>query len=88
MPQQKLKLEVISHKQQPELVELTPNIQKAKKDKENLEQIVLTQQQLTKIKDDLNKLIDAMADNPSFLARTATLWGELALWKKIVAEIF
>lgn len=40
---------------------------------------------LTQIQQELEKLIDAMTQNPSILARVANFWGRLPLWKKITA---
>ena len=70
-----------------EAIELNPANEKSKKIKENLEQVLLTQQELDQIKENLARMIDAMAHNPSFLSRAAAYWGELPLWQKIVAGI-
>lgn len=54
---------------------------------ESWESIALTQTQLDKIKNDLNLMIDAMANNPSLISRAADFWGHLSVWKKIIAGI-
>lgn len=54
---------------------------------ETLEQVLFTQKELDEIKENLNKMIDAMAHNPSIISRAATYWGELPLWQKIVAGV-
>ncbi len=73
--------------QQNETTELDPPNIKSKKIKENLEQVLLSQKELDQIKENLNRMIDAMAHNPSFLSRAAAYWGELPLWQKIVAGV-
>ncbi|BCA94836.1 membrane protein [Legionella antarctica] len=73
--------------QQDEATELNPKDIKSKKIKENLEQVLLSQKELDQIKENLNRMIEAMAHNPSFLSRAAAYWGELPLWQKIVAGI-
>lgn len=65
----------------------SPTNKKTNEVKKNLEQVLLTQQELAQIKENLSKMIDAMAHNPSLLSRAATYWGELPLWQKIVAGI-
>lgn len=52
-----------------------------------LEQLAFSKEKLEKIKADLKKIIDVMADNPSLFSRAAKYWGEMALWKKIAACI-
>jgi DNA repair exonuclease SbcCD ATPase subunit len=73
--------------QQEEAIELNPANEKSRKIKENLDQVLLTQQELNQIKENLARMIDAMAHNPSFLSRAAAYWGELPLWQKIVAGV-
>lgn len=73
--------------EQVETMRPSPTSEKNQQVKENKEQILLTQKQLAKIKEDLNKIIDAMALNPSFFSRAAQFWGELPLWQKIIAGI-
>ena len=55
--------------------------------KANLEQFKLTQKQLDKIIEDLMKMIDAIALNPSLLSRASSYWGTRPLWQKISAGI-
>lgn len=43
--------------------------------------------QLSKIEEYLNSVIDSLHDNPSFLTRVANRWGELPGWAKIVGGI-
>jgi ABC-type transporter Mla subunit MlaD len=42
---------------------------------------------LSKIQEELEKLIDAMAQNPSILSRVSNFWGKIPLWQKIIAGI-
>lgn len=59
---------------------ITPSIERLKKLKKS-------QSQLGKIQQDLEVLIDAMAQNPSILSRAANYWGKLPLWQKIIAGL-
>ncbi|MCL9684743.1 LegC2/C7 family Dot/Icm T4SS effector [Legionella maioricensis] len=72
---------------QDEAIELNLPNNKSKKIKDDLEQVLLTQGELNRIKENLMRMIDAMAHNPSFLSRAAAYWGELPLWQKIVAGV-
>lgn len=73
--------------QQEEATELNHQNKKSKKIKEELNQVLLTQKELDQIKENLTRMIDAMAHNPSFLSRAAAYWGELPLWQKIVTGV-
>lgn len=53
----------------------------------SLVQLNETQQQLTQVKDNLNSIFDAMAENPSLFSQAATYWGDLPLWQKIIGGI-
>ncbi|CEG57516.1 LegC2/C7 family Dot/Icm T4SS effector [Legionella fallonii] len=68
-----------------ELTDLNSGNKKSKKIKDNLDQVFLTQKGLDQIKENLNRMVDAMAHNPSYISRAAAFWGELPLWQKIVA---
>ncbi|WP_131782909.1 LegC2/C7 family Dot/Icm T4SS effector [Legionella gresilensis] len=50
-----------------------------------LNQITSTKEQLAKIKIELDKMIDAFAQNKSILSRAAKFWGELPWWQKVIA---
>lgn len=70
---------------QKDSLQSSPTIKKSHKNKEHLDQVLLTQKELDQIKTNLNKMIDAMAFNPSLFSRAARYWGELPLWQKIIA---
>ncbi|STX51085.1 inclusion membrane protein A [Legionella busanensis] len=52
---------------------------------DKLNQITSTKEQLAKIKIELDKMIDAFAQNRSLLSRAAKFWGELPWWQKVIA---
>ncbi|HBD7253170.1 TPA: hypothetical protein KKX04_002708 [Legionella pneumophila] len=85
MAYQKLELELDSDLHQSENIEQDTLAQKIKKDKERFEKMVITQNKIQKIKADLNKLIQSMNNNPSWLSRAASFWNEIPLWQKITA---
>ena len=85
MAYQKLELELASDLHQSENIEQENLTQKTKKDKERFEKMVTTQNKIQKIKADLNKLIQSMNNNPSWLSRAASIWHEIPLWQKITA---
>jgi hypothetical protein len=87
MTYQKLELVLASDLHQAENIEQGTLIQKTKKDKEQLEQIITTKNKIQQIKADLNKLILAMNHNPSLLSRAASFWNEIPLWQKITAGV-
>ncbi|MFI4919313.1 MAG: hypothetical protein ACHP65_07135 [Legionellales bacterium] len=87
MPQQKMDFETMPATQQLEPIAQVSESATTKPEKMDLKQIVLTQQQLTDIKKDLDKVIESIAENPSMFAATALFWGERPLWQKIVAGI-
>ena len=70
-----------------EIANLDSANKKSQKIKEDLDQVLLTEQGLEQIKENLNKMVDAMDHNPSFLARAASYWGEIPLWQKIVGGV-
>lgn len=85
MSYQKVELELVSDIHQSEHMEQDTLTQKTKKDKERFEKMVTTQYKIQKIKADLNKLIQSMNNNPSWLSRAASFWNEIPLWQKITA---
>ena len=70
-----------------EIANLDSANKKSQKIKEDLDQVLLTEQGLDQIKENLNKMVDAMDHNPSFLSRAASYWGEIPLWQKIVGGV-
>jgi uncharacterized coiled-coil protein SlyX len=60
---------------------------KAKKDKERFEQVVITQNKIKHIKTDLNQLIQAMQHDPSLFSRAASFWDEIPLWQKVLGGV-
>ncbi|WP_419420831.1 LegC2/C7 family Dot/Icm T4SS effector [Legionella sp. D16C41] len=55
-------------------------------DKEDkLQQINFTQNQLKQMKEELDKMIEAFAQNTSLLSRAAKFWGQLPWWQKVIA---
>ncbi|ASQ45210.1 LegC2/C7 family Dot/Icm T4SS effector [Legionella clemsonensis] len=54
---------------------------------DDLAKIIITQEQLTQIKQSLGSIIDTMQQNDSLFSRAATFWGQLPLWQKIVGGI-
>ncbi len=59
-----------------------------KEDEEpTLKRVRMTENELKRIKENLNHIIDAMEHNPSFLSRASAFWGERSLWQKIVAGV-
>lgn len=80
MAYQKVELELASDFHESENIEQDNLNQKTKKDKERFEKMVTTQNKIQKIKEDLNKLIQSMNNNPSWLSRAANFWDEIPLW--------
>ncbi|CEG59202.1 LegC2/C7 family Dot/Icm T4SS effector [Legionella fallonii] len=85
MSYQKVELELVSSIHQSEHMEQDTLAQKTKKDEERFEKIVTTQNKIQKIKEDLNKLIQSMNNNSSWLSRAASFWNEIPLGQKITA---
>lgn len=85
MTNQKLGLE--SAADQSENMDQEILINKSKKDKEQFEHIVITQNKIQQIKADLTRLIHAMNQNPSLFSRAASFWNEIPLWQKITAGV-
>ena len=52
-----------------------------------MESVQLAQEKITRIKEGLNKAIDAMNQNQSLLSRAAFFWNKLPLWQKIIVGI-
>lgn len=53
----------------------------------NIGRIVSANDQLSKIEENLNSVVDSLHDNPSLLTRMANRWGALPGWAKIVGGI-
>ncbi|AGH55399.1 LegC2/C7 family Dot/Icm T4SS effector [Legionella pneumophila] len=85
MSYQKVDVELDSDIHQSKHMEQDTLAQKTKVDKERIENIVTTQNKIQKIKKDLNQLIQAMNNNPSWFSRAASMWYEIPLWQKISA---
>lgn len=49
-----------------------------------LDDIVLTQQSLSNVRDSLEKIIDGMAKDQSLVTRAAIYWGEIPIWQRVV----
>jgi len=62
--------------------------EQTKKKNKKIQDIILTQEHLEKMKNDLNRMIDVMAENPSLFSRASRFWGKMPLWQKIIAGIF
>jgi DNA repair exonuclease SbcCD ATPase subunit len=60
-----------------------PTSESTPKSKQPLTEFLVTKQQLTHIQDDLNRMINAGASNPSLFSRASIYWGTLTLWQKI-----
>lgn len=54
-------------------------------DRNRTKRLRQSQRNLTQIQQDLDSLVDTMANNPSMLSRASTYWGNISLWQKIVA---
>lgn len=54
---------------------------------ESLQQITATQTDLLRVKDDLLKIIDAVANNKSYVTQAANYWGSLSLVQKIAGGV-
>jgi|HubBroStandDraft_6_1064221.scaffolds.fasta_scaffold376806_1 phage-related protein len=67
--------------------DLNPDEEQSKKVKEDLDQVLLTEQGLEEIKKNLDKMIDSMAQHPSYFSQAADFWGTIPLWQKIVAGV-
>ncbi|RUR07593.1 LegC2/C7 family Dot/Icm T4SS effector [Legionella sp. km772] len=50
---------------------------------DNLAEIIKTRDNIAKVKESLNKIIDSIADNPSLVTRASNAWGEWATWQKV-----
>ncbi|MFU7598345.1 LegC2/C7 family Dot/Icm T4SS effector [Legionella pneumophila] len=61
---------------------LTPKIEN---DNERFEKMVTTQNQIQKIKAELDVIIQSMNNNPSYFSRAARFWNDIPLWQKITA---
>lgn len=68
--------------QQPNLI-----IESDEKTKKKLQDFASTYEELSKIKANLDALIDTFTNNPSFLSSASMYWGELVLWQKVLAGI-
>ncbi|BCA94634.1 membrane protein [Legionella antarctica] len=53
----------------------------------NINQILVTQHNVEQIKKNIERLIEAQAQNPSLFSRISQYWGTLPLWKKISAGV-
>ncbi|STX28576.1 inclusion membrane protein A [Legionella beliardensis] len=56
-----------------------------KKENDKLQQILFTKKQLDQIKEELDKMVDALAQNTSILSRAAKFWGQLPWWQKVLS---
>lgn len=66
--------------------ESAPQVERNEENKHVL-QILLTYNQLKKIKQNLNAMIDSLAENPSILSRASKLWGTIPWWQKLLAGL-
>lgn len=85
MSYQKLELELASNPHHLEQVEQETLTQKIKNDKKRFEKMVTTQNQIQKIKAELDVIIQSMNNNPSYFSRAAIFWNDIPLWQKIIA---
>lgn len=70
-----------------ETMELSSTAEKNQTVQKHLEEVLVIKQKLADIKENFNKIIDAIAHNPSLFSRAASYWGTLPLWQKIIAGI-
>lgn len=76
-----------SQKTEEEQVDVPMDLDSVKSEeteKSSLEQIVETQQNITRVKTCLTNIIDTMAENPSLISRAANYFGEMPLWQRIL----
>lgn len=83
---------ITSDKEGLEASQLALNVQQPPQVSESAPQnqfsdLVFSKEKLAELKENMNKMIDLMADHPSFFSRAATYWGELSIWLKILAGV-
>lgn len=54
---------------------------------DSLNKILASEKLLTKVKEDLNNVVDAVAKNPSLITQFAEQWGKLPSWQKYSGAI-
>lgn len=71
----------------PQKLEVNESAPQVGSKNKQLLQILLTYDQLKKIKQNLNAMIDSLAENPSMLSRAGKLWGTIPWWQKLLAGL-
>ncbi len=58
-------------------------VQSVASEVDSLSEIIKTRDNISKVKENLNVIIDCIADNPSIVTRLSSVWGNMPTWQKV-----